>query len=105
MIPVTVDGPLKELHRIVSLSELPIGRSHLGTHTADTGIALECGGPPLWFLIHHLQQVSATPLRSGQLLDHKGYAEIRPVETEWLPYDINKSVTITQHSNSKIPSY
>lgn len=70
-IPVTVDGPLKELHRILSLSELPVGWSDLGTHPADTGVALESVSPPPWLLVHHLQDVPATPLRCGQLLEHK----------------------------------
>lgn len=69
-IPVTVDGPLEELHGILRFSELPVGGADLSAHPADAGVALEGVGPPLWFLIHHLQNVSSTPLRCGQLLKH-----------------------------------
>lgn len=72
LIPVTVDGALEELHRILSLSELPVGRPDLSTHPADAGVALEGVGPSLRFLVHHLQYIPSTPLRCGQLLGRKG---------------------------------
>lgn len=68
-IPVTVDGPLKELHGIFRLSELPVGWVDLSPHAADAGVVLKRVGPPLRFLIHHLQQVPPILLRCGQLLD------------------------------------
>lgn len=68
MIPVTVDGPLKELHGVLSLLELPIGRVDLSTHAANAGVALESVSPPLWFLIHHLQHVPPGLLGGSQLL-------------------------------------
>lgn len=54
LIPVTVDGPFKELHGIVRLAQLPGSRADLGAHAADAGVALKRVGPPLRFLIHHL---------------------------------------------------
>lgn len=63
VIPVAVDGPLKELHGILGLLELPAGWADLSAHAADAGVALKRVGPPLWFLIHHLQQVPPTLLR------------------------------------------
>lgn len=81
MIPITVDGALKELHGILRLLELPAGRADLSAHAADAGVALERVGPPLRFLIHQLQHVPPTFLRHGQLLDQDGQAEIRTRHT------------------------
>lgn len=69
MLPVTVDGALKELHGILRLSQLPVGEADLSAHAADAGVCLKRVGPPLRFLIHHLQHVPPTLLRCGQLLD------------------------------------
>lgn len=81
MIPVAVDGALKELHWILRLLELAVGRADLSTHAADAGVALKRVGPPLRFLVHHLQHVATTLLGCGQLLDRDGQAEIRSGQT------------------------
>lgn len=81
MIPVAVNGALKELHGILRLAQLPVGRPDLSTHPADAGVALESVGPPLRFLIHHLKNVASTPLRCGQLLEHLEHLEIKTTNT------------------------
>lgn len=79
-IPVAVDGALEELHRILGLSQLSIGRFHLSPHAADAGVALERVGPPLGFLVHHPQHIAPALLGCAQLLGHDVWAEIRTVQ-------------------------
>lgn len=67
-LPVAVDRSLEELHRILRLSEFPIGGFDLQADAAHAGVALEGVGPALGLLVHHLQHVSSTLLRGGQLL-------------------------------------
>lgn len=45
-IPVAVDGPFEGLHRVLCLSELPIGGFHLGSDPAHAGVGLEGMDPP-----------------------------------------------------------
>lgn len=76
LIPVAVDGALKELHGVVGLPQLPVGRADLGAHAADAGVALEGVGPTLRLVVHHLQHVAAAALRRCQLLPGEATARV-----------------------------
>lgn len=83
-VPVAVDGALKELHGLLGLPQLPVGRFHLSAHAADAGVALERVRPPLGFLIHHPQHVAPALLGCAQLLGHDGLRSRLEPHCRWL---------------------
>lgn len=68
-VPITVDRTLEKEHRLFCFSQLPSEGFQLGPNTAETGIGLEGEGPALRLFVHHLEQIAATLLGCGELLE------------------------------------